>query len=131
MSRNPIQVIVVNPLSAPGVAIIEHSLENMQKLVGGHIECVAFSGSPILGRGVDLWCNEEGKLLGLSQNRMFPDGTDLIAGTFFLAAHDGEGETVGLTDEEVREVIAALEAWPMLIDLGYLQQMTELKGKTT
>jgi hypothetical protein len=41
-------------------------LAAMQKIVGGLVECVGGFD----GRGTDLWCNEEGLLLGLPMNRI-------------------------------------------------------------
>lgn len=117
-----IRVVIVSPLSAPVVAEVEHTLEVMQKLVGGYVECVSILGDPVFGRGIDIWCNEEGKLIGLPQNRLFPNGQDCLCGTFFVAAHE-DGETVGLTEDEVTQVVAELERWPMLIDVGYLARL--------
>lgn len=41
-------------------------LHAMQSLVGGMLECVGNFD----GRGTDIWCNEEGMLLGLPMNRI-------------------------------------------------------------
>lgn len=76
---------------------IPRGLEAMQKLVGGYIEMVT------LEEGIDLVCNEEGKLQGLPANRDIPELRDTIRGDFFISRHDEEGETVDLTDADVKK----------------------------
>jgi hypothetical protein len=56
-----------------------------------------------------MWVNEEGKYSGLTQNpiatALWADmygNTDLIMGNVIITADDGEGETVGLSDEQVK-----------------------------
>ena len=80
------------------------SLEQMQVAVGGYVQAVDIADD------VTLWCNEEGKMMGLEHNplaqhlwdRAFGAGTDYIVGTVVLTGGaDDEGETVGLTAEQV------------------------------
>lgn len=78
---------------------IKHSLENMQALVGGYIECIN------IGKGLDLWCNEEGRINGLPMI-MDPIIDDFIAGDYFFARHDNEGNTISLTDDDVRHIMS-------------------------
>ena len=77
----------------------EHSLESLQKFVGGYIEAVRVTESIV------IWVNEEGKLEGLEGNFYLTDKNglpiDLIAGNALFTGSNGEGETVSLTDEEV------------------------------
>ena len=54
-----IRVLIVEPNKEPRQVRIEHTLKNLQKIVGGLIEFVE------LEHNVDLICNEEGKLLNL------------------------------------------------------------------
>jgi len=87
------------------------SYELLSGAVQGYIECVAL---PSLG--VDMWINEEGKILQLPQN---PKGnalwmneygmTDFIAGNIVFTQVNDEGETVGLTDEQIEQIIATNE----------------------
>lgn len=78
--------------------------------VGGYIECVALSEE------MDLWCNEDGKVNGLDINplatRIFQHhfGTiDYIAGDAVLTGGiDDEGESLGLTDEQIDEITSYL-----------------------
>lgn len=79
---------------------IKHTLEEMQKLVGGYIESVHYKDN------LFLICNEEGKLEGLPVNVVF--GMDYIAGNFFIVADDGT-DFVSVEDYQIQEVIEELE----------------------
>lgn len=83
--------------SSPLELTIPRGLEAMQQQVGGYIEMVT------LEEGIDLVCNEEGKLQGLPANRVIPELRDTIRGDFFISRHDDEGETIDLTDEDVKK----------------------------
>lgn len=110
-----LQVIVLRVGKAPVVEQIPHGLEAMQKIVAGYIECVRLKGTPY-EHGWDLWCNEEFLLHDFQPNRMVGP-TLTIHGDFFIAAHDDEGETIGLTDAEVRELMPIVGSWPVAINL--------------
>ena len=71
----------------------------MQKLVGGLIELVR------LQDGVDLWINEEGLLNGLAENRWVEELGHPVGGDFFLARSDRHGNTVGLTDHDIKRYV--------------------------
>ena len=85
---NSIRIVVVEPGKLPVVSFITDSLQDMQQIVGGYIELFETTES-----GIDLFCNEEGKLIGLEYNRFFPE------------LHDEEGASVSLTEEQVKEAI--------------------------
>ena len=78
--------------------------------VGGYIECVALSEQ------MDLWCNEEGKNEGLALNllatRLFQEAhgrIDYIAGDAVITGGiDDDGNSLGLTDEQISEVTSYL-----------------------
>ena len=93
------RVVLVEPMKAARITELELSLENMQKTVGGLIQAVY----PWEDTAV-LVCNDEGKLLGLPLNRALEDSEgniyDIVAGTFFICGIDGDGNFVGLTDEQ-------------------------------
>ena len=62
------------------------SLENLQGAVGGMVELVRLDGR------TELWCNEEGKLIGLALNHtatniwhFFYGPTDMVVGDVLLA----------------------------------------------
>lgn len=90
-----IKVVMVEAMKEPYPAEVENTLEGLQKVVGGYIEAV------YLEDNVVLVCNEEGKLIGLSGNRSL--GNDIIAGTFFVAGSNDDGEFVSLTDDKIRQ----------------------------
>ncbi len=95
-----IRIVVAEPGKLPVVSFISDSLKGMQQIVGGYIELFKTTES-----GIDLFCNEEGKLINLECNRYFPDLQDIICGTIIAIGHDDEGASVSLTDEQVQEAI--------------------------
>ena len=83
----------------------------LSSTVGGLIQCVSLDdkeGKP------DMWLNEEGKLIGLDQNptatALWVDmygTTDVIMGNVIITGGcDEEGETIGLTDEQLAFFLA-------------------------
>lgn len=79
-------ILLVEPQKRPRLHDIPGDLTSMQALVGGAIQAVYPFDEPVA-----LICHEEGKLLGLPQNRALrhPDTGeiyDIICGTFFLCA---------------------------------------------
>ena len=84
---------------------VGESYKLLSETVGGLIECVR------LAPNLDMWVNDNGLAEGLAQN---PHGTALYVDTFnypnvivgniiFTGGADEEGETLGLTDEQVTE----------------------------
>ncbi len=78
-----LKVLVVRPYEYPVVEEIEDKLEALQELVGGYIQ-VIYPWEDSVG----LVCNDEGKIMGLDNNRELKDEDgntyDVIAGTFFI-----------------------------------------------
>ena len=89
-----IRILVVEPSKEPRQIKVEHTLENLQKIVGGLIEYVE------LDYNTDLICNEEGKLLGLELNRKLEN--DIVAGTFFIVGQHN-GETISLSKKQIKK----------------------------
>ena len=89
-----IRILVVEPSKEPKQIKVEHTLENLQKIVGGFIEYVE------LDYNTDIICNEEGKLLGLELNRKL--GNDIIAGTFLIVGQHN-GETISLSRKQIKK----------------------------
>lgn len=89
-----IRILIVEPNKEPRQAKIEHTLQNLQNIVGGLIEFVE------LEHNVDLICNEEGKLRSLELNRVITN--DIIAGTFFIAGQH-EGNTISLSRKQIKK----------------------------
>ena len=85
------KVLIVEPGQKPRRADIPHTLEAMQKVVGGYIEIIEPFTDPVA-----LVCDEEGKLKGYELNRAI-EGKDIIAGTFFLTGL-GEEDLTDLSD---------------------------------
>lgn len=77
----------------------EVTLDDMQEMVGGMIECLHVGGN------VDMWLNDEGKLLDLPLNLILANEDrgvlDTIHGDIFFAGSDDSGELVGLKDGEL------------------------------
>ncbi|WP_243109572.1 DUF3846 domain-containing protein [Dehalobacter sp. 14DCB1] len=97
-----IQVLIVEPQKRPYVKEIRNDFRAMQDIVGGPIEYVYLSDE------VHIYCNEEGKLLGLTGNRRIENG-DVLAGTFFICADDGYGGDISLTEEQIAEYTARFQ----------------------
>jgi hypothetical protein len=106
-----IQVLIVEPMKAPYAKMIPNTLKAQQEIVGGLIEPVGLDRTR--ERSVDIMVNEEGLLLELPLNRILAvvDGQEVrkfpFYGTFYIVACDRrDGETIGITDEEVIEYSA-------------------------
>ena len=81
------KVLIVEPSKRPRRADIPHTLEEMQRVVGGDIQAIY----PFEDR-IAIVCDEEGKLKGYELNRLIPN-VDVIAGTFFVCGIDTEDFT--------------------------------------
>lgn len=93
------KALVIEPYTPPYVKEIEDTLEAMQKIVGGYIECFyPFEDD------VCIICDEEGKINGSLPNRdVFSDNgnrIDRIYGTFFII-REGEEDFRSLTDKQI------------------------------
>jgi hypothetical protein len=88
------------------------TLEYIQGVVGGYIE-IAYQR-----RNLQVYCNEEGKLMGLPLNVMRLDGEPLV-GPLIVLAGDDEGNTLPLTQEEAQSVV--------LLGVGMLAPLLTIK----
>ena len=89
------KVIIKKPQEKAEVTEIKNEYKELTKIVGGFIECVD------IGKGVDMVCNEEGKLNGMDANLNFP--YDVIVGpVFFCSTKDGD--FISLNDEQIKFV---------------------------
>ena len=81
----------------------DNSLKQLQAAVGGWIERVDYEKNDL-----DLYVNEEGKLEGLPYNRVLTVHSrhfhDPLVGNGVYAAHDDEGNTLGLTEQECAQL---------------------------
>ena len=96
-----IRVLVVEPGKDPEVRVIENSLEGVQQIVQGYIECVTLHDKA--GEDLVLICNEEGKIRNLQMNAIIPEIDDMIFGAFLIAGTDRD-EFASLTDEQIFEM---------------------------
>ena len=86
--------------------LTEDALSKMQAVVDGWVQCVDMS------EHVSLWCNEEGKMVGLPVNQVGTSvwihqygETDVIVGNIVLTGGtDDEGELLSLTPEALEAV---------------------------
>lgn len=102
-------------LKQPGLKpeVVEHesiNLSTLQHYVEGTVTCPYI---PHLNeKGISLWANDDGLCIGMKPNvRFFEDDWFApmdIVGPVLMTGHDEEGETVGLTDEQVKLAIEAL-----------------------
>ena len=90
-----LRILVVEPHKEPYVSEVRDDYRAYQKIVGGNFECIYPDEDTI------IFCNEEAKLIGLEGNRKI--GSDIIAGTFFLAKDNHEGGTISLSDEQIEK----------------------------
>ena len=86
------KILIVEPGKHPCAAEIPHTLEQMQKTVGGYIQAVFPWDDPVA-----LVCDEEGLLKQLEFNRVVAPEV-AIFGTFFLCGL-GEEDFSDLPDE--------------------------------
>ena len=100
--KEKLKVLVIEPAKKPYVKEIDHSLEEMQKIVGGSVQST-YPFEELVG----LVCNDEAKALpGFYPNRALRDETgkiyDIICGTFFIAGL-GEEDFCSLSDELIEK----------------------------
>ena len=85
---------------------IEDTLSAMQAMVtpeGGGCALIALVRiNALQEQGIDLYVNEEGKFNGCKPNFQIYGGRDLVMGPAFFVSSDDEGETVGLTDAQLK-----------------------------
>ncbi len=96
-------------------------LEDLQKIVGGYIE-IPFLSKTFFEHGIDIIINEEGKLIdGMRAeiavvNEKQGNILDIVYGNCIFASHDEEGNTIGLTEEQIEIVNNELETVIELIN---------------
>ena len=82
-------------------------LEFLQGCVGGWVEVVAVTS------GLDMWCNEEGRLVGLPVNRVasrllqaFGAGQLYVGPVVFTGGTDRHGCTLGLDESQAAMLLS-------------------------
>ncbi len=78
-----IRMLKIEPMKAPELIEVEHTLENLQELVGGTIQAVYPWEDPVA-----LLCDDDGKFKEYPPNRALVDEEgelyDVVVGTFFI-----------------------------------------------
>ncbi len=72
------KVLIIEPHKRPRHADISHTLEEMQRIVGGEIQAIYLFDDPVA-----VVCDDEGKIKGYELNR-YISGVDIIVGPFFI-----------------------------------------------
>ncbi len=99
------KAIVQRPGERPEtVSLGENSLKALQGLVGGWITTFYVEGFE--EAGITSWADDEG-LLKSAQPNLLAAGQPIV-GPVVFTGHDGEGETIALTDEQAALVEAFL-----------------------
>jgi hypothetical protein len=101
---NKQKAVVISTDGHKGVVEFEFgkSYELLSNAVGGMIECVGL-------KDADLWCNENGIAESLELNMIasaiyseaFNASNPILGNVIITGSVDDEGETLGLTDEQV------------------------------
>lgn len=90
------KVLICEPHKRPYIKDVEHTLENLQEIVGGYIQALyPFNDD------VAIVCNEEALLIGLEPNRTV-ERYGIVFGTFFVCGLT-EDDFTGLTDEQIEQ----------------------------
>ena len=91
--KEMIRVLLVEPMKHPRLVEVEHTLENLQELVGGYI-----AASYPWEDKVALVYADEGKLIpGNQPNRLLED-YELLVGSFFICGIGAE-DFISISDE--------------------------------
>ena len=92
-----LNVLLVEPGKPPREITIENDIEDLQEVIGGHIETAYYYLDPVV-----ILCEEEGKIKGLPPNRAIRgeqgEVKEIIAGTFLICG-DGEEDFESLSNE--------------------------------
>lgn len=101
---------------------IPNTLEALQEIVGGYIE-IPYMGNELYENGIDIIINDEGKLIeGMNKEIAVVEKAtgkvlDVIFGNCIFAGHDDEeGDTIGLTPDQMTTVGNVLSHSAMLND---------------
>lgn len=98
------KVIMIKPFCSAVIEEIDGSLEGMQRIVGGLIELYC----PFENESVGIIINEEGKLMGLPQNRavvIHDKVADILCGPAFICGLGEDGEFTDLTEAQISRLI--------------------------
>lgn len=94
--KDKLKILIVEPNKPPVISEIEDDYKAMQNVVGGLI-----SSFYPFDDNAFIFCNDEGKLIGLEGNRRI--GETVLAGTFFIVGDGHDGECISLTDDQIQK----------------------------
>ena len=128
------RILFVEPNAEPRAVEIDGSLASMQSLVGGLIRVVY----PFEDR-VALICNDEGKLIGLPQNRPLKHSEtgeiyDIVCGPFFLCSAPADSENFESLPDDLIEKYSKVFALPKFVCTScgnefYREQLSPFDGE--
>lgn len=85
---------------------IDNTLQAKRKFVGGTIQNVVIAG-------VDVICNDDGKLIGLPFNRAVIDNKgkllDIFAGDILACNHDASGNYTDIKESDIPKLLEVLQ----------------------
>lgn len=105
---------------------IPNTLDAIQEIVGGYIE-IPYISNDLYKNGIDVIINDEGKLIdGMNKEIAVVEKStgkvlDIIFGNCIFASHDEEGETVGLTEDQMDVIGKLLDNSAMLNDYSIVR----------
>ena len=114
------------------VEVEEVTLKYMQEQVKGLIE-MPYLSDALSARRIDIVINEEGKLEGMDPNMLLLEDDfnviDVIVGDILFVGHDGQGGTIGLNDEQIKDLNDMFKHNQVLTNMGafnYIRHGDEL-----
>lgn len=99
-----IKVVLIETGQKPKLVELEHTLENLQEMVGGHIEDIRFSRK-LLEMGVAVLGDEEGRLKNKIPTAILfnkEESMVLVGNIVILGCN--EDNFCGLTEEQIEEL---------------------------
>ena len=128
------RILFVEPNAEPRPVEIDGSLASMQSLVDGLIQAVYPFEDPVA-----LICNDEGKLIGLPQNRPLKHPEtgeiyDTVCGPFFLCSAPSDSENFESLPDDLIEKYSKVFALPKFVCTScgnefYREQLSPFDGE--
>ena len=118
MTTNTLQVLTDCSFNS----LIENTeLETLQDAVGGLIQAVDLTPS------LTMWCNEEGKLIGLPVNpvatamwtRYFGETDVIVGNVIFTGGCDEDGNTTSLLEEDATNIKKLCSSYVNALEGGF------------
>lgn len=94
---------------------IDNTLEAKQEYVGGLIQVLCING-------IDIICNDEGKLMGLPVNRVLLDEKnnilDIFVGNILCCRHNDDGDFTDISPDDIETIERMLKPCILIQGLG-------------